>query len=280
MPRPTFSFPPELRAAVGAFGPVLGGETMVAMNLFVDKLFAGTGPVGSVTLLEYADRARMIPQSLLESTLMVVAFNAWAAARARGEDEGRHRAVATALWWVLLLAPPVLGGMVVGRVALARLLYGSFTDEQIVACANALGAFLPGVLLSLLGALVVKAHIVAGRYRLVLILGVLSFTLNAGLDAVLMRILGLTGLALSTSLTTAVVTVTSFRWLLPELRPVFPRSATTVAIGLAAGSGLLAVGSVAADFNPQRVVDPWLWVAALPFFALLGIGARVARRGP
>ena len=39
-------------------------------------------------------------------------------------------------------------------------------------------------------------------------------------------------------------------------------------------------GSVAADFNPQRVVDPWLWVAALPFFALLGIGARVARRGP
>jgi putative peptidoglycan lipid II flippase len=279
-PRPVFSLPPELGEAARAFGPVLGGETMVALNLIVDKLFAGGGPEGSVSLLEYADRARMIPQTLLESTLLVVAFNAWAAARARGEDEGRHRAVATALWWVCLLAPPVLAGMAIGREALVRLLYedGAFTVEHTTITAATLGAYLPGVFFSLLGALISKAHIVAGRYRLVLALGALSLGLNAVLNAVLMPGFGLVGLAVATSITTAVVTLVSFGRLLPDLRGVFPAAKGWSAVTLAGVSGALTLVAVARGFSPPSVTDPWLWAASLPFFGLLGVGALRARR--
>lgn len=278
--RPSLALPAELGAAGRAFAPVLGGETMVALNLITDKLFAGTGAEGSVSLLEYADRARMIPATLLESTLLVVAFNAWAAARARGEDEGRHRAVATTLWWVCLLAPPVLAGMGIGRVALIRLLYGGFTEDHVVATAATLGAFLPGVFLSLVGALVTKAHIVEGRYTLVLKLGALSFGLNALLDAAFMPTFGLPGLAGATSLTTAVVTGASFVALLPSLRSAFPARQAGVALALAATSGALVLAALAADFAPASVTDPRLWVAAVPFLGLLALGARLARRGP
>ncbi len=278
--RPSLSVPAELGDAARAFGPVLGGETMVALNLITDKLFAGTGPEGSVSLLEYADRARMIPQTLLESTLLVVAFNAWAAARARGEDEGRHRAVATALWWVALLAPPVLAGMGIGRVALVRLLYGGFSDEHVTVTAATLGGYLPGVFLSLLGALIMKAHIVEGRYSLVLKLGLLSFGLNGVLDAAFMPTWGLVGLAAATSITTAVVTSISFAWLFPSLRGAFPARHGWFAVGLAGLSALLAAGTVAADFAPANVSDLALWAASVPCFALLVAGARRARSGP
>ncbi|MDP2309761.1 MAG: lipid II flippase MurJ [Pseudomonadota bacterium] len=278
--RPSLALPPELADAARAFGPVLGGETMVALNLIVDKLFAGTGPEGSVSLLEYADRARMIPQTLLESTLMVVAFNAWAAARARGEDEGRHRAVAKALWWVCLLAPPVLAGMAIGREALVRLLYegGAFSPEHTAVTSATLGAFLPGVLFSLLGALISKAHIVAGRYRLVLALGALSLGLNVVLDAALMPGLGLVGLAMATSITTAVVTLVSFTRLLPELRGVFPAAQAWTAVAMAVVSGALALLAVVRGFTPLSVTDPWLWIASVPFLGLLGAGALRVRR--
>lgn len=277
--RPSFSVPDELREAARAFGPVLGGETMVALNIIVDKLFAGTGPEGSVSLLEYADRARMIPATLLESTLLVVAFNAWAAARARGEDEGRHRAVATTLWWICLLAPPVLAGMAVGRVALVRLLYGTFSEAHIILTAETLGAYLPGVFLSLLGALIMKAHIVEGRYALVLKLGALSFLLNATLNALLMPRFGLVGLAASTSLNTAVVTAFSFGALYPSLRAAFPARQGWFAVALAAGSGALVVGTLVGDFAPPTVWDLGLWAASAPFFALLAVGAHRARSG-
>ncbi len=281
-PRLSITPHPALARAARAFGPVLGGEAMVALNLLVDKLFAGHGAAGSVSLLEYADRARMIPQTLLESTLVVVAFNAWSAARARGEDEGRHRAVATALWWVCLLAPPVLGGMAVGRVALIRLLYehGAFDPAHTLVTAEVLGAFLPGVFFSLIGALVVKAHIVEGRYRLVFGLGALSFTLNAVLNALLMPKLGLAGLAWATSITTFIVTVTSFTYLLPSLKSVFPSSAVRDAMLLATASAGLAIGAAALAFSPSTFTDSALWVASVPFFGLLGMGVLRVRRAP
>ncbi|MFZ5481824.1 MAG: murein biosynthesis integral membrane protein MurJ [Myxococcota bacterium] len=274
--------PPELVAAAVAFGPVLGGETMVALNILVDKLFAGFLDPGSVSLLEYADRARMIPQTILESTLSVVAFNAWAAARARGDESARKAAVATSLWWIVLLAPPVLAGMWIGRVALIRMLYegGVFEPRWTGTTAAVLGAFVPGVFFSLLGALVVRAHIVDGRTGLVLRLGIVSFVLNASLNALLMPRFGLLGLAASTTITGAIVTSVSFAMLVPRIRGAVPARALRDAAIFAGMAVALAIGAATAGFAPASVGEAGLWMAALPCVALLGAGAWRARTGP
>lgn len=271
-------WPEELGAAASAVGPVLVGEAMVALNLVVDKGFAVALPAGSVTLLEYADRARVIPQSLLESSLLVVAFNTWAAARARGDREAQREGVTQALRWVFLLAPPMLAGMVVGREVIVSMLFGhgAFPASGIRPCADALGASVPGVFSSLVGALLVKAHIVDGRYRLVLLLGAGSMLMNAALNFLLAPSLQLVGLALSTSLTTATVSFVSWRLLRApgERAPELARDGVIV----------LALSTVAAlatlNLRIVELSDPRLWMCALPLLALLAIGARLARRGP
>lgn len=281
IPRPRLAVPPALLELGRGLLPVLVGETLVALNVVVDKQFAATLPVGSVSVLEYADRARLIPQTLLESSLMVVAFNAWARARARGDEAGRHEAVARALWWVGLLAPPVLGGMVVGREALIRLLFehGAFDPAYTGPTASALGAFLPGVFFSLLGALVVKAHVVAGRYGLVMRLGVLSFVLNAGMDALLAAPAGTVGLAWATSVTNLVVVGWAFTALLPEIRGTLPRAELRWMAGLLATTVCLTAAATLLLPTPESVADGRLWALAVPYLMLLGVGAAVARRG-
>ncbi|MSQ03075.1 MAG: hypothetical protein EXR71_14505 [Myxococcales bacterium] len=271
------AWPAELGTAAGAIVPVLAGEAMVALNLVVDKGFASALPEGSVTLLEYADRARVIPQTLLESTLLVVAFNTWAAARAVGDRGAQREGVTQALRWVFLLAPPVLAGMVVAREPLVRTLFlhGAFPESGVRVCADTLGAFVPGIFASLVGALLVKAHIVDGRFRLVLVLGAISLCGNAALNAVLAPRFGLPGLAASTSATTVLVSVLSWTLLRgPGERP--PRLATDGAwVALLSATGALAL----VDLGATSPLDPRLWLAALPFVVLLAWAVRAARRG-
>jgi len=280
VPVPGFGLPPALRTAALGLVPVLAGESMVALNVWVDRLFAGALPEGSVSLLEYADRVRVIPQTFLEGSLLVVAFNTWARVRAEGGGVERHRAVAQSLWWVAVLAPPVLGGMFVGREALVRLLFegGQFPPSATVATGAALGAFLPGVLCSLLGALVVKAHIVEGRYGLVLRLGVFSFALNLLLDALLYRGFGLVGLAGATSATNLCAAGAALLVLLPELRGTLPARAWWGAGAVTLIAGLLALPSIGEP--PASVQEARLWIWAVPYLLLLAAGAAWTRRGP
>lgn len=271
------AWPAELGVAAGAVLPVLAGEAMVALNLVVDKAFASRLDEGSVTLLEYADRARVIPQTLLEASLLVVAFNTWAAARARGDREEQRQGVARALGWVFLLAPPALAGMVVARDPIVRVLFlhGAFPESGVRACADALGAFVPGIFASLVGALLVKAHIVDGRFRLVLALGAASMVTNVALNVVLAPRLGLAGLALSTSLTTVLVSAVSWSRLRAPGEAVPRVDPAGVGVLVLSAAGALAL----VDLGVTSPLDPRLWAAAVPFVALLAFGAWRARQG-
>ncbi len=263
-------WPTTLAPALVRFAPVLIGETLVALNLVVDKIFAALLPPGSVSLLEYADRARVIPMTLFESSLLVVAFNAWATAPER--DRGLE--ITRALRWVLLIAPPILGGLWIGRDVAVALLFerGAFLPEHTAPVALAFGVFLPGVMASMLAALGMKAHVLADRTMLVLALGVGAFALNAGLDALFLQF-GIHGLAAATSLTSLVIAIVSLARLAPEL----PRVAW-------AGSGSVLVASAVAvlvvemlGVHPGSLTDVNLWLAAIPFVGLLGFGLRSAR---
>jgi putative peptidoglycan lipid II flippase len=265
-------------AAVGGslrgFLAVAAGEGLVALQIVVDKAFASALGVGAVSILEYADRVRLVPQTLMEASLVVVAYNEWARLSAAGDVAGRERATARALVWAGLLAAPVLAAMGVGRLAIVHLLFerGAWDPRWSTPTAEALGGFLPGVWFSLLGALLVKAQILAGRQRLVLLLGVGSFVANAGLDALLGPWLGVLGLTLATTLVTAGVSVVSVLVLRPA---VTGRQLLQVAV--VAGVSVALVALLGGD-PPRSMAGLDFWLAMAPFGLLLGAGLALARR--
>ena len=268
---------PTIRSVGRDLAPILAGEVLVALNLIVDKAFAAHLPSGSVATLEYADRARVIPQTLLESTLLMVAYASWSTLRASGRREESRRAVDQALRWTLTLAAPCLAGMFIGRHALVALLYerGAFTPADTLHTASVLGWYLPGVLPTLLGILAVRAHVLERNLRLVFVLGAASVVGNTALNALWMGPLGLEGLALSTTLNMTLIPGL-YLWLLRRSVPMSARTWSGPLVLL-----LLAIGvAVAAEWTtgpPVSVTDPTLWAWAVPCLLLLGVGAAVTR---
>lgn len=270
--RPSLRLHPRVRQVGRDLAPILGGEVLVALNLVIDKAFAAALPSGSVATLEYADRARVIPQTLLESTLLMVAFATWSNLRAAGRTEEARASVGQALKWTLGLATPVLAGMYIGRVVMVRLMFerGAFHPADTAATSAVLAWFIPGILPNLLGILAVRAHVVERNLRLVLGLGAVSVAMNTAGDALLMGPLGLRGLALATTLTSFVVPAL-YLWALRgqvEIR----------GWGRPLGLALASIG-VAAAFQlgpgpPDSLRSPALWLAAALTTGLLLAGLR------
>lgn len=265
-------------AAVGRdLAPILGGEVLVALNLVVDKAFAAVLPPGSVATLEYADRARVIPQTLLESTLLMVAYATWSNLRATGRLDEARAAIDQSLRWVLALAAPPLAGMFIGRFVLVGLLYerGAFTPDDTLRTASALAWYLPGVLPNLLGILAVRAHVVERNLRLVFGLGVVSVLANALFNSLLMGPMGLDGLALATSLNMLLIPGIYLWALRDALQLDLRRWAAALAVAVACVG--VAAGVELGPGAPVSLLDPVLWGAALACFSLLALAARVTR---
>lgn len=280
-PRLTLALDPAVRRVGRDLAPILGGEMLVALNIVVDIAFAGTLPAeGSVATLEYADRARVIPQTLLHSTLAMVAFATWANLRAAGRQQDARRAVDQALRWTLVLAAPVLAGMFIGRYVLIGLLFerGAFSADDTARVASVLGIYLPGVLPNLLGILAVRAHIIERNLMLVFWLGIASMLGNAVLNALLIGPLGLEGLALATTLNMLLIPALYIAALRP-LVPFAPRPWAR-ALLLAAAAVAVAVVVELGPGAPRSLYNPHLWLAALPCLLLLAIGARLDRGAP
>jgi len=278
LPRPTLHLDPTMRQVGRDLAPILGGEVLVAMNIVVDVAFAGTLPQeGSVATLEFADRARVIPQTLLHSTLAMVAFAAWSNLRAEGRIEEARAAIDKSMRWTLALAAPVLAGMFIGRYVLIGTLFerGAFTAADTARTASVLGYYLPGILPNMLGILAVRAHIVERNLSLVFWLGVTSMTANAILDALLIGPMGLNGLALATTLNMLIIPAAYVRALSPAVR--FPLRPWLQAGGLAAAAVLVAVAVELGPGAPTSLLDATLWLAAIPCFAILGLAARLNR---
>lgn len=276
--RPRLRLPAGLLRVFRDALPILAAESMVASNMVVDKVFAGALAPGSVAVLEYADRARVIPQVLLASTLMPVAYAAWSHKRAQGQaDFGA--AVDQSLRWVAALSAPVLAGMFIARVPLVHWMFerGAFTPQDSWETAQVLRWYLPGVWPALLGLMALRAHVIARRVWLLAGLALLSTVDNALLNLVLIPPLGLEGIALATTLNLTLVPAL-FLWALrPDLAGASSLGRWLPVIGIALGSAATAAALEVLAGPAEHLFAPQLWLGGITCLGLLGLAFRVTR---
>jgi putative peptidoglycan lipid II flippase len=258
-----------LRTLVGDVGLLLVGEVLVALHVLADKGTAGLLPPGSVATLEFASRARVIPQTILEGTLVMVAFSTWSRLRAESQPEAARAQMAQSLRWTVAIAAPVLAGMFVARHLLVAVLFlrGEFGADDAARTASMLAWYLPGVLPTLLATLAMKALVVERNLALVAWMGLGSLALKIVCNATLVQALGLPGLALSAtlvSLAVAAVYVGALRLRHTGL------GGSLAAVGVSA----LVAALVEVRGAPTSFLDPALWIAAVSLLAVLGVGAR------
>jgi putative peptidoglycan lipid II flippase len=205
---PNLARPEELRRIFSLVGLEVAGSVITRINPVIDQLMAGlAGVVGGGTLLRYAGDVASLPTSILQATLFPVLLT-------RLAHEAPHPAaflVTTRRTLVAVIALLVgLSAIFVafrGPLCSLLFLHGAMDAAGVARIAS----ILPWALLGAapFGALLVlaRAHVALQNSRIMPSMGVLNSGLNAVFNAVFVGFLGLSGIALSTSLTYAVVAV-------------------------------------------------------------------------
>jgi putative peptidoglycan lipid II flippase len=276
---PNFSASPATRQIGRDLFPILGGEVLVAANLVVDKGFASTLEIGSVAILEFADRARIIPTTLVASTLAMVSFATWSNLHADGKHREARANMDLSLRWILLLASPILAAMYLSRIVLIRTLFerGLFTFQNSLDTAQVLAAYIPGLLFTLMGILTIRAHIIERNLRIIFVLGAASVMANFTLNQMLVGPFGLIGLATSTTVNEILITTIYILCLVHLLPPnIFQRWFSSILIAILCFTLSLVLENLLGI--PQAWNDPRLWLSLFSCGALLLVSLFLIRQ--
>lgn len=180
----------------------VGGGAVTRVNPVVDQLMAGMAAVlGGGTLLRYSGDVASLPTSLLQATLLPVLLSHLADDFAADRLDKIRATVVRSLMSVCLLLLAMSLALYFFREPLLRFVFlrGEMDPAGVARMARLLPYHLVGV--APFGALLVlaRAHVAIKNSVIMVSMGVLNASLNAIFNVVLLKAIGLEGIALSTS---------------------------------------------------------------------------------
>lgn len=202
------SRPAALTSVARLIAADVGGASITRINLVVDQLMAGLSVIaGAGTMLRFSGDVSSVPTSLLQAALLPVLLSHLSDQFAKKDYAAARSTLRRTLFVVcglLLLATALLW---VTSLPLCRLIYlhGKMDEAGVAGIAELLPYHLVG--LAPFGALLVlaRAHIALKNTTIFVSAGIFNAVSNAFFNVVLLRAIGLPGLALATSCVQAVV---------------------------------------------------------------------------
>ncbi|HWR21299.1 MAG TPA: murein biosynthesis integral membrane protein MurJ, partial [Verrucomicrobiae bacterium] len=251
--------------------PGVAGLAITQVNVFIGTLLASLMGEGGISILYYAFRLIQLPIGVFGVAIATAAFPAMArqaANRSLGEVGGT---VAYAIRLVLFVTLPAMVGLMVFRIPIVQLLFerGAFDRTVTLATAEVVLFYAFG-----LGAYVSNRILVPAFYSLQdtatpVKIGMVAVLVNIAASLLLMRPLGLAGLALATTLSSFVnlgLLLIALRRRLGQLPGLSFRSLAPIG-GAAVAMALIAVSLV--HFRDPVTVEPVLRRAGLLTFELV-----------
>jgi putative peptidoglycan lipid II flippase len=261
------------RGRLGPFlrhaAPLTVGAAVLQLNVVADRAIASLLGPGAVSVLRYADVLVRVPVGAIGPAWGSAIYPALVRSTLRGAadnlafDTERAMRYAIALFVPVALLTAAVAPLAVA-VAYGR---GAFSTEDLELTAGAVAAFAPLLLILMVSPVLTGALNARRRGQVLLIGATLNVALNLVLDVALGFSLGVVGVALSSSVTSAIV-LAFFAWRLTISEPAFRLRpiGRTLALAVVAGA-------------PIAIAAAWLcWIRPAPsgiaaaVAALLGIG--------
>lgn len=193
---------PELRLVVGQFLPMLAGGLLLGTAPLIDQAMAATLDPGSVATLGYGSKVVGLVLALGSISIGTAVFPYFSRMIAAGDFAAARHTLATYSRLILLATIPAALALVLLSDPIVRIIFerGEFgvADTQAVGAVQALAAIqIPFYVLCILFVRLISAL----KANHVLMIGTaLSFVVNLSMDYVLKEVLGVAGIALSTTL--------------------------------------------------------------------------------
>jgi putative peptidoglycan lipid II flippase len=190
-----------LRRVLLLMGPGTIGLAATQVNLFVNtQLAVGQGP-GAPSWLAYAFRLMYLPIGLFGVSIATAVLPAAARDAAIADRAAVRRTISRGLSLMLLLNVPATVGLIALANPIVRVLFerGQFLPSDTAATAAVLQCYAIG-LIGYAGARIASPVFYAlGRHRLPIVVSTLAVVVNIAASVALVGVLGVSGLALGTS---------------------------------------------------------------------------------
>jgi putative peptidoglycan lipid II flippase len=205
--KPDFRFRhPGLRRIGQLMLPAAFGAAIYQINVFVGTILASLLPAGSVSYLYYADRIVELPLGVFAIAVGTATLPSFSEQVALGKTEEFKRTIAFSLRLLLFITIPATVALIALRVPILSVLFqrGAFGAEATLLTAEALLYYAVGLWAFSLIRIVVSAFYALQDTRSPMKAAIVALVVNAALSVALMFPLKHGGIALATSIASAV----------------------------------------------------------------------------
>ncbi|MGB6779558.1 MAG: murein biosynthesis integral membrane protein MurJ [Planococcus citreus] len=182
--------------------PVIIGTSVNQINLIVNKSIASTVSVGGISALEYANTLSNFVLAVVVASIYTVLLPLLSKKAANSDIAGLKEILSDVIIGMMVLVIPAISGFMILSEQIVTMLYGrgAFDNEAIFMTANALFYYSIGLIGYALRDVVSSVFYSLQDSKIPMINAVIAVALNIILSLMLSKYMGISGLALATSL--------------------------------------------------------------------------------
>jgi putative peptidoglycan lipid II flippase len=193
---------PATRGVTSQFVTAAFGAFMMSSTVVVDHSMAATLGDGSVATLNYGTRLPLFLLGFFSGAMSTAVLPQFSALVARSDWSELEHSVRTLIRWILIVSIPVTALLIALSVPITRLLFerGAFGPDATLLVGRVQALYLLQVPFYLVAILLVRLVSSFKANHLLMWGSGLNVIVNIVLNYILMRLMGVSGIALSTSL--------------------------------------------------------------------------------
>jgi putative peptidoglycan lipid II flippase len=252
---------PGLRRILLLMGPGTIGLAATQVNLVVNTTLATGQGTGAVSALDFAFRLMYLPIGLFGISIATAVLPAMSRQVSVRDSAGARDTVANGLSLMLMLNVPATVGLMVLAVPIVRLIFerGEFGPDATEATAAALQYYAIGLIGYSVVRITSPTFYALGQNRIPVIVSMATVLINAGINIMLVRVLGFRGLALGTSIAALFNAITLLVLLRRHLGGLIDARLVSSVLRIVVASAIMGVVAVAAS----RAMEGWVPGAGL-----------------
>lgn len=202
------------REVAHQYGPMLLSSVVASGGLLVDQSMAAMLPAGSVSALVYANRFVSVMITLLAGAVSSAVVPHFSTMVARKDWKRCGHTVSTWVWLTAGVSVPVAAALIEGSHLLIRLTFqhGAFGPHDTAVVGPVLAMYAIQIPFFVCSRVYYRFLVALRRTDLIFYCGLLNLGLDILLNLVLMRWLGVAGIALATSLWTVSTFIFLWYW--------------------------------------------------------------------
>jgi putative peptidoglycan lipid II flippase len=226
--------------------PVTLGIGLINFNLSVNSIFATLISEEAPAAVDKAFRIYMLPQGVFAVALATVLFPTFSRLAARRDMDGLRAVQASGTRQMLLLLVPAAALMLVLSEEITRIVYqrGEFDAAQTDIVAEALFFFSLSLPFAGVNLILIRTFFSLQRPWTPTAIALANLGLNAVLDALLYKPMGIGGIPLSTAIVSLVTTVSLALVLRTRIGGLYARATLDTALRITIAAGLLALAAL------------------------------------